>query len=515
MEEEISISANDLPVTHFFLYKGKRFPFNMNIFNCFSQYFNSIEIQYEKNSSINLFDESDENQNISESSINDFINFCQKNTITLNKENVLSLHNLAKKFIVQSLIKATNNYMSTHQKDFVIDLLLLNLNDTDSANNQEYEEIISENLTEYFQDSRLLSFPLPVLHRIVTKYTQKNLNQDNSPEFIEFLFKCLDKFGREGSVLFDHVNIGRSCGTFLHRLLNEYSEKFDFHFINDQQLRTIYDIESEIIQKTQNLKESEKTTKADIEALNQKLSELKTENDRLRTTVEETNKNKDSQIKMIEETFTQMMNEIKVQIEQLNERITQQNFLITKLNDKVEKIKNNSISCRFLGESNLTGIITRFRDVITLSTGDECSSYPLTNILKYDNKEFYNSSKSETNSYIKFDFGSSKKIDLFSYFIRSNSQNAVTNAQHPKTWRIEGSSDDLHWTCLDRRENDQNLYGPYKQYYYVCKESKHADDSSRYRYIRYIQENSWWNGRPYYIGITYFELYGDVYIFNE
>lgn len=176
----------------------------------------------------------------------------------------------------------------------------------------------------------------------MTKYTQKNLNQDNSPEFIEFLFKCLDKFGREGSILFDHVNIGRSCGTFLHRLLNEYSEKFDFHFINDQQLRTIYDIESEIIQKTQNLKESEKTTKADIEALNQKLSELKTENDSLRTTVEETNKNKDSQIKMIEETFTQMMNEIKNQIEQLNERITQQNFLITKLNDKVEKIKNTS-----------------------------------------------------------------------------------------------------------------------------------------------------------------------------
>ena len=146
MEEELNINgSNDLPVTHFFLYEGKQFPFNMPIFKCFSQYFNSIEHHYEENTNINLLDELDKSINISESIINDFIGFCQMRTISINKGNVLSLHILAKKYTVPSLIKATNNYISIHQQNLAIDLLLLCLKDEDETIQQEYEEIISAN----------------------------------------------------------------------------------------------------------------------------------------------------------------------------------------------------------------------------------------------------------------------------------------------------------------------------------------------------------------------------------
>ena len=68
MEEQISIiDSSDLLVTHFFIYKGKQFPFNMNIFKCFSKYFYSNEHQYDLNSNIDLFDESNKDINISES----------------------------------------------------------------------------------------------------------------------------------------------------------------------------------------------------------------------------------------------------------------------------------------------------------------------------------------------------------------------------------------------------------------------------------------------------------------
>ena len=137
MEERIIIDdSNDLPATHFFLYRGKQFPFNMDIFKCFSKYFNSIEHQYKVNSNINLLNESDEDMNLSDSLINDFINFWQKNEIILNKENVLPLHKLAKKFNVPSLIRSTNKFISTHQKEVAMDLLLLNQNIKDS-NSQE------------------------------------------------------------------------------------------------------------------------------------------------------------------------------------------------------------------------------------------------------------------------------------------------------------------------------------------------------------------------------------------
>ena len=512
----------------------------MNIFCCFSQYFNSNDKQYEKNSDINLFTESDEDENIPESTINDFINFCQKNTITLNKENVLWLHKLAKKFMVPSLIKSTNKYISTHQKDIVIDLLLLSLNDPDDTSNLEYEEIISENLTEHFQDIRLLSFPLPLLHRIVTKYTQKNINSENQSEFIEFLFKCLDKFGREGSVLFEHVDIGGSGGTFLHRLLNEYSEKFDFHFINYEQLRTIYNLESEIIEKAEKLKETEKSTKTGIEVLNLKISELKTENDRLKAaieearknqdtqiqqiqqkqeelksdndrllrTIEEMNTNKDSQIQQIVSAFTQALDEMKEQITQINEKVTQQSSLIGQINGQIEQMRKPRISCQFLGEQNLAGAIARFKDSMTLSAGPSADS--VATIMK-DDKSVFCKEYPKDDCYIKFDFGQSKRIELLSYFIRSNGQNAVSSAQHPKTWRIESSNDNSQWTLLDRRENDDHLYGQYKQHHFVCQENRNGDETSRYRYIRYLQEDSWWNGHPYYIDIAFFELYGDIF----
>lgn len=87
------ISAG-LPVTHYFLYNGKRFPFNMGLFNCFSQYFISKQII---STDINLVEDSDDII-LSDSIIQDFINYCQNKSIFLHQENSLSLNKLSKKY---------------------------------------------------------------------------------------------------------------------------------------------------------------------------------------------------------------------------------------------------------------------------------------------------------------------------------------------------------------------------------------------------------------------------------
>lgn len=67
----------------FFVYKEKRYPFNITLFNLFSLFFKNPPLPIKEN--INLVDLED-NIDISESIIYDFINFCQNNKIKLNKD---------------------------------------------------------------------------------------------------------------------------------------------------------------------------------------------------------------------------------------------------------------------------------------------------------------------------------------------------------------------------------------------------------------------------------------------
>lgn len=170
------------------------------------------------------------------------------------------------------------------------------------------------------------------------------------------------------------------------------------------------------------------------------------------------------------------------------------------------------ISRPFAGESLPKGIIYFLGDSISLSAGGKHNSiHPLTNIKKFNDKNFFNYDRyipvSESDSYIEFDFGQSKKIDLFSYLIRST--NGDESFYHPKSWRIEGSNDKISWNCLDHRKDDQNLRGKLKLHCFQCENNK--NENNKFRYIRYVQEDSWWKDCPYYVNITYFELYGDIF----
>lgn len=57
----------------------------------------------------------------------------------------------------------------------------------------------------------------------------------------EFLLKCIDKYRRVASILFENVNINGFNQNFIHRMTNEYSEVFDFHFINPFYMKSLYD----------------------------------------------------------------------------------------------------------------------------------------------------------------------------------------------------------------------------------------------------------------------------------
>lgn len=455
---EASIDANsEIPTTHFFVYKEKKYPFNFYLFKVFSQYFNSIEPD---ENNINLFHD---DTNIYEASIPDFIKFCHAQKITLTKDNTPSLYKLSQKFKVPSLFNKTKEYISTHQKEVVIEMMTMYHNDN-NFQTKEFEEIISKDLINYLNDDRLITLPIPILHRIVTQYAINFRNKGNpndseqQQKLIEFLFKCLDHFGYRASVLFEHVDLLGSGGNVINRLFDGYSEKFDFHFVSANSAKTVYKLESEIIDREKSMEEKISESQMEVKSVSQM---VKDEIEKMRKLNEEEMKVKNEMIKNIPMIIAQEIEKMKKQHE---EEMRAKNELIEKLVKQIEDMQAkhqeevrrqhddlegrmnqinkkldrvNHSTCMLTNELDPNGIIAILGEKVALSAGgDNHRGFPLSNIRKYDNSLFYNwdniMPKSESDGFIMFDFGPSKKIDLYSYFIRSN-HHSPSGSFHPKT----------------------------------------------------------------------------------
>lgn len=81
-----------------------------------------------------------------------------------------------------------------------------------------------------------MDLPIPVLYRILhhPKLSLNQLNEEEQNQIFEFLFKCLDKFKKEGSVLFSNLNldIKHIKIDIFNRLFKDYSGIFDFSMID-------------------------------------------------------------------------------------------------------------------------------------------------------------------------------------------------------------------------------------------------------------------------------------------
>ena len=482
------------------IYKGREFPFNLDLFNCFSKYFStsSSECKINPNSQVQLYD--DEKGKFPIEYFPNFLQFCQNQKITITNENVIPLHNLAKKFSVPTLIEVTKNYITEHSTDFVLDFLRLH---KDCEFDFElYENIISSKFTDYIQNELIFTLDIPRLYRIFTKYQETNPNeiQQSLPEIIDFLFKCLDKFGRKASVLFENINFGAEETRVVQKLLDDpYCKIFDFHSINQAYLTTMYQLQSKLfeqeerikIQQDQIQKQQDQITHLIQIEIGQKLAALSSR-------------------------FDQQLNSCKDQVEDLKSKIEQQE-------NQIKILKQPRISLPFIGDNNKTsGILNFLKKTLKLSAGGKTSNEcPLTNLLDYNNNYFYNYvhdyhyPRSTEDSSILFDFGEKVRIDLASYLIRSNG-NEPFKSHHAKSWEISGSNDNNQWKILDEVRHDDHLNGPFLEHHFKCKKSDNGSQENRFRYIKYTQFDNWSDGsgepiNPFDVYITFFEMYGDIF----
>ena len=153
----------ELPVTNYIAYKEQTYEVNIDLFNLHSDYFQSQA--FNKKDVIHIFEKDARYQS---KTIKKLIDFCQSKNILIEKDDVIDLNDLAHYFNVPKLIKITFDYISNDLN--LAKKVDLNRRYKNLLGTHEYEVLISENLSFFINDDKLLSLPTPVIYRILQLY---------------------------------------------------------------------------------------------------------------------------------------------------------------------------------------------------------------------------------------------------------------------------------------------------------------------------------------------------------
>lgn len=291
-----------------FIFKGKKYPVDFSIIMHYSNYFYQNSDQYQILKDIEI---SDENLQVSDTDFQNFISCCQNQNFQISDSNVFSLYQLSQKFDVPSLQKVTNEYIEKNHLNVIFDFI--HYKSQNHVNFQEEENIVSSNFNEFMNDEKIFSLPIPILFRILNN---ENFRIEQN-DLIEFLFKCLDKYGKEASVLFSNFNFENSRIDFYSRLINNYSNVFNFNMINREFLMsTTNELLSELNQMKIEFTSLISEMKTIIE--DQK-SQFEAQKEIFRKTDKETKDRMNEQIDEIQQMNNSLKEQIRVEIDRIKE----------------------------------------------------------------------------------------------------------------------------------------------------------------------------------------------------
>lgn len=241
-----TIARAHVKSTHSIIWKNERFPFNMPLFNIFTNYFTIHQDQIQQDHTINLVE--NENVEYSKDSIQSFVDFCQCQEINITQDNIIHLYYLSKEYCVTDLKENVDQYILEHQQDNIF----LYLQTNDNEKKLQCEERISQNLSDYIDNDKFKVLPINVIHRILSK--AKNIEQE---KIENFLIEYLSQNGFKASVLFDVIDIEKTSSWFINKLITEFPNDFDFHFINPLFLKTVYIQQNELIKQSETMRKQQ------------------------------------------------------------------------------------------------------------------------------------------------------------------------------------------------------------------------------------------------------------------
>lgn len=328
-----------VPKTHYFVYKDKEYPFNFYLFICSSKYFFKNQEEIKSSEKIHLVDEdSDFVLNFSDKTVEDFIRYAQREEICLNHENVSFLNYLAKKYEVQDLIEDTEEYISIHHSELILQILSAYQNDP-TFESSTYEDFLADHFVEYLNDDLLLTLKIPIINRALKKFLdQKSVKKSINTQLFDFLFKYLDKHGREASVLFSYVDFNDDVNPeYLSLLLNKYYDNFDFYFINSTLLKRLIKTLTDANEKEKNIvklkDEINQIKEENLFKLDEQMQEYDDQINSLKNEIQQISNFHLQQMNNQKQEYEKRIDDLKHEIDQIKEK-DQKNQL--KIKDQVE-----------------------------------------------------------------------------------------------------------------------------------------------------------------------------------
>lgn len=355
------ITKKTVQKTKYFVYRNKKFAFNYDLLKQNSITFYENRQIYKNVQFINILSDDEENAiNISDDVIETFIECCQNQQFQINISNIMPLQYLAYKFKVTQLIDISDKYLASNWENLVLQSMLFksqlseNLcKDIDDFHEKFYdttreEDYLSSNINKFIEQDQLLSFSIPVLYRIF----QKLENDINIEKVINFLFKCLDKFGKEASILFLNIDFKQQKNKVINTLLNDYKDVFDFNMINQTLFQTTSNLTSEVAQLREEYEHNLSQMKSFFEEQRKEFIQIKRDN------LEMTKKN-ELIMKEKEEMLKSQLNEMKCEMKNQHDYYESE---FQKLKEKHEEAINHSNFNKYMQITRILISLEKFKD---------------------------------------------------------------------------------------------------------------------------------------------------------
>lgn len=522
----------------YFVFKDEKYPVDFDKLKKNSKYFYRNQKQFKQIYDVSILDEADEKLiTISDKAIQAFISSCQNEPAQINLSDVIPLQYLSYKYEFPNLISVTEKCIQENSDKLIFQSLLFKLSlrpnsktfsiPTNFFNTRNEEEIISDHFNDYLKDDQMLSLPIPVLYRIFNLCHSKHERQfnENSNDVIEFLFKCLDKYGEAASILFSYVDFKKQSIGVVNRLIQNYSDKFNFNFINSTLLKTTIQLTSEVTkikeefssliyqmkqkqeEEFSKMKENEEQRRKIFE---EEMANMKEEEKKREMEFFKMKEDYEKRKKLFEEEFGKMKEEVNRKQKELDDEMKR--FQENEEKKRLLELQNRNVKeLPYIKGNEFHGIMR----YLTVKTGGNIhdnktieitSNFALSspkNLVDYDNSfNNYNSGPPKSEPKICFDF-KDKSIQLFNYSIQSY----YRGSGHLKNWVIEVSNDGLNWTTIDQHSNDSTLNGNS----ITATFNINPQPTTFYRYVQLRTTGvSWYGNNRYDIFFPFIEFYGKL-----
>lgn len=211
---------------NFIVFKNKKFYYDYELFKTYCRFFDN---RPELPKDLYLVSEFQNLQPpLNNSIVEDFINYCQYGNVHLELENVLQLHHLGQTFKAPGLVRLTNIFIQENKNDILKDFFR-----SKNEPNAIIEKLIADELINYLDEPRLITFQISTIYRILRLYFKE---KPCSRKIIDFIFKTFENYKSDSSVLLTLIEVNDDEEYFLQKLYYLRPADLDLTFVHSSHL---------------------------------------------------------------------------------------------------------------------------------------------------------------------------------------------------------------------------------------------------------------------------------------